>query len=227
MILFAFLAAAAAPQAPINKGARAFYFAYGNCIVADQPRRAAEAVLSDVDDARFLKRYPTFAEGGCVDMRQGTWGYFNIRADSVRYSLADALVRKEFAGSKVSDFSALPALDHGTVPSKPSEVGSNGKPIRKDLYAKALADYRWKYASNLWSNVGECIVRENSSAAHALLLSDPDSAAEDAQLAGLKQAVVKCLPESESMQLNELSLRGTIAVNFYRLATSAKTMATK
>ena len=58
MILLAFLAAAAAPQAPINKGARAFYFAYGNCIVADQPRRAAEAVLSDVDDADFLKALP-------------------------------------------------------------------------------------------------------------------------------------------------------------------------
>ena len=221
MIVLAVLAVAAAPQAPINKGARAFYFAYGNCIVADQARRASEAVLGDVDDTRFLKRYPTFAEGGCVDMRQGSWGYFSIRADSVRYSLADALVRKEFAGSVMPDFSSLPALNHGVIPSKPAEVGANGKPVRKDLYEKALAGYRWQYASILWSKIGECVVRENPNAAHSLLLSEPDSPAEHGQFERLKPALLKCLPESESMQLKEAALRGTIAVNFYRLAKSA------
>lgn len=221
MIFLPVLMALAVPQAPIDKGARAFYFAYGNCVVKGQEKRAADAIQSNVDDTRFLKRYPTLADGGCLKMRQGTWGFFSVQADKVRYAVADALVRTEFPIPGNLNFSSVAPLDHGPALTEPEKVRPNGKPVNKDIYAKAVAEYRLKFGARLWSKIGECVVRQEPLTAHALLMSQPNTSEEDAQFSKLKAALATCLPESDALQLQELPLRGTIAVNFYRLAKGA------
>jgi hypothetical protein len=74
------------------------------------------------------------------------------------------------------------------------------------------------------SHYGECIVRADTAGAKALLLATPDSADEAARFAALGPSLSRCLPEGTTLRFGKVTLRGSVAINYYRLAYAARAM---
>ena len=137
--------------------------------------------------------------------------------DHFRYALADALVRRQLAALPAPALDAVPRLTHHE-PTEPLRTDKKGKPLSAKKYQQALDNYKEAQAFAYLSRYGECVVRVNPAAARALLLTEPTSAAETAQFSAMSTALGNCLPEGQSLAFGKLALRGTIAINYYRLA---------
>ena len=53
-------------------------------------------------------------------------------------------------------------------------------------------------------------------------MTAPDSAEEAARFGALRPALAHCLSEGETLRSGKAALRGSIAVNYYRLAHAAR-----
>ena len=71
------------------------------------------------------------------------------------------------------------------------------------------------------SRYGECVVRADPAGSRALLAAKPETPEEASRFAALRLALATCLPEGHTLEFGKLALRGTIAVNYYRLAKAA------
>ena len=197
------------------------YHAYGNCVVNLFARRAAKTILENVDDETLIKRRPEMVEPDCVKPPSGTSMFIGLQADRVRYAVADALVRKELAAQQAPDLTTVPPLDHHHPGQAPARITAAGKQLTDKEYQEKLRAYQVQYAFSQFSRFGECVVRANAAGARAILLTVPDSPEEGSAFAQLKPAFASCLPKGETMKLTKLPLRGTVAVNYYRLAKAA------
>lgn len=217
-----FLAAAApAPHSDMTtRQTRLLIEAYGECVVKRQERRASEALLANVDNGTLMRNYPQLLDGSCVPVSRGQVVRVKFEGDQYRYALADALVRKELASFPPPTLDSVPQLDH-REPSEPNRTDASGRPVSLRKYQKALLDYQQRKAFSVLSLYGECVVRANPAAARALLMADPESPAEAAQFAAIRNSLAACLPEGMTLSFGKLPLRGTIAVNYYRLGKAA------
>jgi hypothetical protein len=190
---------------------RLAYHTYGECIIKGHMRRAAEAILSNADDEALFDYRELFA-GSCFHVPPGWLTMFTLHADHVRYAIADALVAKQLATQPAPNLASVPLLDHRD-PGPPPTAGRASE--------ASLSAYKEKRAFSVLSQFGECAVRTDVAAAKALLLTEPESKEEAGAFTRLTPALANCMPEGETVTLTKLPLRGTIAVNYYRLARAA------
>lgn len=216
------LSAAAIQRAPASdltaSETREMIHSYGECVIKTQQRRASEAILANVDNATLLSRYSELVVPRCMVTLPGSTVSMRFSGDQYRYALADALIRKELAGQPVPDLELVARLDHREPGVPPSGLDDKGKPLKKKDLEAAQEAYREAQAYNFLSRYGECVVRRDPAAAKALLLTTPNSDAEKASFPGLSTALATCLAPGETLAFGKAALRGTIAVNFYRLA---------
>ena len=194
---------------------------YGECIVKHNQRRASAAILANADNAELMRKYGSLIDGKCLG-RPSVAVEARFKGDQYRYALADALVRKELASMAAPDLTGVPQLDHRDPGEPPAAVDKKGKPLKQKDYQEALERYRIAQGYTYLSRYGECVVRSNPGAARALLLTKPESADEKQQFNALANALSVCVPEGETMSFGKLALRGTVAVNYYRLAKAAQ-----
>jgi hypothetical protein len=194
---------------------------YGECIVSRQHKRASQAILDNVSNSELIRRYPRLIDGHCLPRQRGSVLKARFQGDQYRYALADALVRREFSTALAPDFESVPRLYHRGAGLAPSRTGPNGEPLKEAEYRKLVEDFERDQAFTYVSRFGECVVRTNPAGSRALLLTDPDTPDETARFAALQIAFGTCVPEGRSLSFGKLALRGTIAVNYYRLATAA------
>lgn len=219
-------AAAATPGAAAEpeystRETRAITHGYARCVVGRRPAKAAEALLRNIDNPTFMREYPSLIIGECLTRQTGpTAGTvrMSFAGDLYRYALADALVDRELAALDVPDISAVAKLDHRDPGQPPQPVAPNGRRLSKKKYEAAVL--RHKVASSYYylSRYGECVVRNASRDARALLLTVPDSDEETTRFAALQPALGACLPEGTTLSFGRVALRGSIAINYYRLA---------
>lgn len=224
LLAAATLAAAAEPPKsdfPASE-VRRLVHEYGRCIVKRHPERASEAILSNVAGATFARDYSRLIDGACMP-RQGRAGLqARFQGDQFRYALADALVQRELAGLPAPVLEPVPLLDHRDPGEPPSRLDSKGRPLSAAKYQAALEGYDRAKGFTYLSRYGECVVRMDTAASRALLLTEPASPQEGEQFTALNRALGTCLPEGATMRFGRLALRGTIAINYYRLATAAR-----
>ena len=191
---------------------------YGECVIRTQQQRASEAILANVDNATLLTKYSELVVPRCMVTLPGSTVSIRFTGDQYRYALADALVRKELAGQPAPDVDMVARLDHREPGASPSGLDEKGKPLSKKDLETAQEAYREAQAYNFLSRYGECVVRRDPAAAKALLLTTPNSDAEKASFPGMSTALATCLPPGQTLSFGKSALRGTIAVNYYRLA---------
>jgi hypothetical protein len=209
-----------------TKKTRAVVHAYAQCIVNRQPGKAAEAIVRNVDNATLLRSYPKLMNGDCLTL--GSSGSMQARfgGDLYRYALADALVGRDLATFSGNDFSAVPKLAHRAPGEPPARINAKGKKLGGRKYDAAVASHEEAKSLAYVSAYGECVARTAPAAAQALLLSEPDSAEETARFRALSPALAGCLPAGATLRFGKVTLRGTIATNYYRLAMAARLAAT-
>jgi hypothetical protein len=198
---------------------------YGRCIIDKQHDLAAAAIVRNVDNATLMRQYRDLIDGRCMPLPPlGSTIKVKFLGDQFRYALADGLVRKDLLTQPAPVVSAIAPLDH-REPTPPNRVDRKGRPLSERQYAQAVEGYEQAQAFAYVSRFGECVVRANPDGARALLGTVPDSAEERTAFAALSAALSNCLESGQKIEFAKLALRGTIAVNYYRLATAARTMA--
>lgn len=211
-----------------TKETRLLVHSYARCVVGRRYARASEGLLRNVDNRTLIREYPSLIDSDCLsdqkrirnDMRMGTVR-MSFEGDLYRYALADALVNRELASVPAPDLSAVAKLDHRMPGAEPQRVSASGKKLSRRKYDEAMKDYRAAVAYSYLSFYGECVVRTAPSDARALLLTVPDSPEEKQRFDALRPAFAACLSEGTSLRFGRTALRGTIAINYYRLARAA------
>jgi hypothetical protein len=192
---------------------------YANCIIKREASLAREVLLAGDEDRELMARYPKLVQDTCLSTKLGDQVVLSFRDDEYRYALADALVRRDLAEVVPPDLAELPALKHGTERADPSTLA--GASLSGRSLQKAAADYnKWRTGQYMW-RFGECVVRVDPEGSKRLLMSPIESSAESAGFTSLGTALGTCLGEGRQLEFGKVALRGTIAVNYYRLVTAA------
>lgn len=229
-ILFIVAALAIASPAPAQerdseltfRETRKMLHEYGRCVVKREQALASQAISRNVDNGELLRRYDRLIVGKCLPIGFATVAQVRFKGDQYRYALADALIRKELASAPAPDLETVAQLDHSDPGAPPTQFSPRGKRLSQSKYQEAIRGHQQAQAFTYLSRYGECVVRVNPAAARALLLTDPETPGEAAQFSAMQTALGTCLPENQTRGFGKLALRGTIAVNYYRLALAAR-----
>ena len=209
-----------------TKEIRAVMHGYARCIVAKQGGKASQALIRNLDNSTILRRYPMLIDGDCLTDETRTPATMRFQGDLYRYALADALVNRELAAAPVPALDGVAPLEQQPLRDKPEPLASDASKSSRRKYEKAMDDYREALSNQFLARYGECVVRLDASTAKALLLTAPDSAEEAASFGRLRTALATCLPEGETLRFGKVALRGSIAINYFRLAHAARAAAT-
>ena len=201
---------------------RALMHAYAKCVVGRQAKRASEAIAANAPNRTIVRNYPQLIIGDCLVRQSRHAAKMRFGGDLYRYALADALVARELASGAAPDFSAAPRLDHRDPGPAPTQVGPGGRKLKRAEYEAAVESHNEDSAFAFISRYGECVVRARPAEARALLGTAPDSTEESARFTALRPALARCLSEGQTLSFGRTVLRGTIAVNYYRLALAAR-----
>ena len=142
--------------------------------------------------------------------------------DLYRYALADALVNRELAASSPPALESVPGLEHRDPGQPPREVDDKGRKLGKRKLEAARQSFNRDVAYAFLSHYGECAVRADPASAKALLVTKPDSEEESSRFAALVPTFSRCLPEGRTLRFGKVALRGSVAINYYRLAHAAR-----
>jgi hypothetical protein len=215
--------AAAADIAHSPDETRQLAYDFAKCVVRYHAAKAAEAVLSDAENATLKKRYDALLDGNCLTLYTHDDSWMNFSGDLFHYALADALFSRELADSPVPDLSNAPPIEHRGLPDLPRPLPTNSSDGDKRQYEAALKVFDEAKVFRTVSIFGECVVRLDPAGAKALLLTRPTTAEEASRFEALGPALGQCLQKGETLAFGKAVLRGTIATNYYRLASAART----
>jgi len=225
-LLLLTIAALAAPTGASASQVRLVQHRYGECVVGQNPREARAFLLEHVDNrwnsptGRLIEK---LSNGPCVvKASDNAGGRLRLPGDAMRHALADSLIRRELlAAPPVKVGAAVAPLMHPTVDA--DRIANSQTPFGgKDGQAERQRRLAVAMAVTAMSQLGECIVRRAPSEALALFRTDPNSPPESAAFAGLTPAISGCVPTGSTVELTKASLRGTIGVNYYRLANASR-----
>ena len=209
--------ASAASESGKMEANRRIMFDYAKCVVRLRHDRTAEAILSNADNDTIQKRYSDLIIEECAATAAGDGVEMRFGVDLFRYALADALVNADFSSTGESDFSNRLPLAHIATPSQ-SEFDTyllGVKSKRQREAAKVEFDKRVGVA---WlSRFGECVVRQDPVKSRLWLLTPTGAAEESSRINDLRPTFAICLGQG-SARFNRITMRGTVALNYYRLA---------
>lgn len=192
---------------------------YGKCVVRRKADAASTFVLAHQKSKELQGlTFNDISDRYCLGFAgwdQVVGAYFP--SGTLRYTLAEALVLKEFSGNPAQSFAHVPALppsivDPADFQPKPGQRVSKRRNhwLEQSRTAATVAAYMSAY--------GECVVRTDPVGSHRLLMTEVTTPQESVELGKLKPALAACIPNQQKMAFNKAGIRGAIAVNYYRLA---------
>ena len=216
MSLLLALLLAAGPRATIDPAeVRDIAQEFAICAVKRRPELAARYVLDTsfrLERGEFRKLF----DPGCVPTDGRRFTALAGGRQQMSFALAEALVRRQYPSESMVNVTTAAPLDHSLPPLERTHKS-------KPLSAETLEDLeKRRVAGQAISILGECVVRAHPAAAHGLLLTEPGSTSENQYLAALQPAADNCVEKGVAISLTKYSLRGTIALNYYRLANAPR-----
>lgn len=186
------------------------------CTVKKRTADARSAVLSNVEASHILKEYPELLNPDCMPGRRNG-EMLAMPFDQTLYGLADALFQAEFKESFPSDLSDRTPLAHRVATVDEDEFRKSSE-FRKEGEAGVARLHQQAKEYYFLSVFGECVVRAEPSAVHRLLLTKPSFSAERAAFAAAKSLLEPCKKQDQHFNATLMRIRGSLALNFYRLA---------
>ena len=191
---------------------------YSDCVVNRRYALARNAIISNADNAEIANDYRKLIIGDClVKANKGDGARMKFGGDLYRYALAEALIRHDFPEPSLVKTDRIAKLTHLSAPTSPPDVSG----YKKSKAEKYLAAYRSSRVIATLSQYGECVVRLAPVESHALIMTEADTDGESAAFAKLQPALGGCLASDSTLRFGKSVLRGSIAINYYRLAYAA------
>lgn len=189
---------------------------YAACVVMLQHKVAARAIIADAENDEILRKYPQLVDVGCLGSTAGSVT-MTFKAHNYRYALAEALVNSDFARSGPTSFDDRLPLAQLRLPVdddlQKAVAAMADQHMREELESK----FREEYYVAWLSRYGECVVRADPVASRNWLLTIPDGPEEASRIDAMRAAFTTCLKGGTS-KFTRSALRGTVAINYYRLA---------
>jgi hypothetical protein len=205
MSMLLFMAAAAAVRVPgqqfTDDEERRMMAEFAACVVHRRPRIVEAVVLKDRDMPYDLLNPDCIPDAA---PHLSAYAPFVL----IRYALADALIQRD-ASLTVRDLSSIAPLEHE------QRLGDDVSEAAQRTAATSAAVSRY----------GECIVRTAPAEAGRLVRSGITTPQEDSAFAALKPALSSCLFQGQTGKFSRDVLRGTVALNYYRLAKAPRAAA--
>ena len=195
---------------------RKVHSGYGACVVRRNHADSVRLIADGVDNSVVMKKYPKLIDGDCLVKAANPKSGIGMQlpGDMLRYAIADALVARDLATSELTDLDRVAPLRHPVL--EPTLMPESISPEAKETKI-AL-----RKAEIFMSTFGECVVRADPQHALKLLRTKVATVEEAAALTPLAGAFGKCAPGGASFKVNRTMMRGTIAVNYYRLAVAPR-----
>jgi hypothetical protein len=223
--IFAGLAAIACAVSPAHAQAsakervriRKITFEYAACVVRKHHAQASEAILATANNGTIMGHFSQIIDADCLVDAAGLNVEMRFPNDSYQYALADALVNADFAARGEASFAnRLPLAQPAMVTDeKRAELEAKAKAARQ---RKEVDEEIGKHNALAWIlRFGECVVRQDPASARYWLLTPPETSEEESRIKALQPAFGACL-DAGTIKLNRAVMRGTVAVNYYRLA---------
>lgn len=182
--------------------ARKVDYDYAACLLDGDPKNIRGFLLGD-PHSRAMARWRRLLQGECL-LNPGGLYYTNLDEGRLRMVLADVMIRRK-PPAPIGSVAGVPPL---VQPAQP-RAGSKGED----------ADYQRWYA---WvSRFGECVVRADPAGAAAVLKTRPGSSEEKSTMAEVASAATGCA-DSGKVEIDVMTFRGTVALNYLRLSDAAK-----
>lgn len=220
--LGAALPSLAATATPDKIETRRIIHAYADCVVKGDHDLASRAILSNFTNEDIFKRHRNLIRPDCVAEAANRGVSIGFRDDTYRYAIADALIASDLRTFNTADFSDRAKLTHHQPMDEAELAEARSKKLSEKEIERLQHVYQSRLTVSVLSHYGECIVRGDPMGSRALLMSEPTSVSEKQAIEALRPALVRCLAKGESVKLDKTNLRGTIAINYYRLAMAPK-----
>ena len=203
-------AALAADDAKEASRIRTIAARYATCVIARSSTNARRFVLE--------QGRPPVDENCLAIANRGEGVQMTFPGQHYRYALAQALLVRDFPNGVPTDIAAAPVAQQDAPP--PLDETKLPKNAKK---ATAIRDSFARHRS-FWAmdRLGDCIARTKPVAAYALVQSGIDTPAERTAFEQLKPAIAECLDLDGTVRFAPGTLRGSVALNLYRLAYSVK-----
>lgn len=189
---------------------------FTKCLVRHRQADARRAVLEDWDSRKIVYR-DFLRERLCAPMNRG----MRFSSDVLRASLANHLIAADLGPGDLARVATAPPLVHAE-PEPLRTVDSRGRPLPAARIQRQKDAIQRKLTWLLIDRLGECVARANPAAVPPLVSSPVASASELAALKAFGPQLPACVPSNVKLELDRSSLRGAIAVGYYRLAMAAR-----
>jgi hypothetical protein len=191
---------------------------FGKCVVKLDPLSAKKAVLSDLDASEIYRDYKKLMDARCLPSTVGRGIRLQMDDLSLKAAIAQALINRDLTSQPSSDFSLVAPLSHRQpYPLKTVDDKTGQALSEKSVKSQQEAIARKALAVTV-SRFGECVVRTDSAGARNVVLTAVGTPEEMAAIKGMAPALSNCIVKGENVAFTRLSIRNTLAVNYYRLA---------
>ena len=196
---------------------------YAKCKVRDNRKSAQRLVLSNVPDDRVAHNFrdiyvsePMAVVLDCRELVLRDGVGFRLNPDMFRAAVAEQLVLTEMK-EPIASLADRAPLEHW-MPESEAALARRIAGASSNR-AKTIQSEHESQKATVWLAIyGECVVRKDSLNARKGIVAKPESQAEASAIAGLKPSLGECLATGQTLNFTKDLLRGTIAVNYYRLA---------
>jgi hypothetical protein len=196
---------------------------YADCVLGYKTRvgLAREYLINDLpSDTLNSGKYRRLIDGNCLVKvsRTQTGIQMTFPGELYRYALAGALIRIDFAQIQFDDFSKVAPLQHRPMP----VLDEASLPKSKKKADQAKYEFELERVDGFLARYTECVVRRNPVESRKLLASEVASAEEKQTFGSMNDGLSRCMPEGSTVRFGRETLRGAIAVAYYRLADAAR-----
>jgi len=191
---------------------------YGTCIVKREGEIASKTVLS----GQFMD--PRSDEGKRLVQKECLADRVAIARfgdSALKGAMADALVNRSLGRLTATSFDGVPALTYGE-PWPVRLTDQNGNNLPAERIAAQQRAYDEKLREVARARMAECVTRAAGPQVRAMLTTPAASAAELAALQSVAPSLSGCLPAGQTIGFDRMTLRGALAVAYYRLASAAQ-----
>lgn len=186
---------------------------YSICVAKHDPKESEAVLLSLIPNEEIVRRHPALVTPSCLT----NGAELKMPGDYLRYGLAEAMVRREYAIGLPADILQAEPLEHYEI-SESDYQPEAGKKLSSQKAAELMRRRQDALAFQFLSIFGECVARKNPAGALQLILSKMGSSAETEAFAAISGPLSSCLMAGQKLALDRTALRGTIALNLFRLA---------
>lgn len=214
-----------AAEPPSPQQIRAFLSQYGACVVKREPELAQKSVLSGASFSRDSAEGKRLMQRECMDAgllrndAEAFAGRLRMRFDEDTYRgvIAEALIARDSASVDVASLPTIPVLTY-EEPRPLRTADREGKPIPEEALVRQRAAIARKTQAMLMGKLGECTVRAAPVQSRTVMSTGIDTPAELQSLNTLGPTLGQCIKAGETVSLDRISVRGALAIAYYRLS---------